>query len=106
MNPITVFFATAFVSSLIIRLFADYLKLRFYVQKRKGKYTPKFLLLKGTTRIRGVHIHHFVWGILIFVLAFAMLYEHIQPYDMALAGFAVALIASESKELVLQEWGP
>jgi len=106
MNPITLFFATAFVSSLVVRLFADYIKIRFYMQRRKGRYKPTFLLLKGYTRIRGVHIHHFLWGILLFVLAFAMLYEHIQPCDMALAGVAVALIASESKELVLQKWGP
>lgn len=109
MNPLTVFFASAFISSLIIRFLADYVKIRLYIQKRKKKYRPKILIIHDvlgkSIRIRGIHIHHFVWGILALIVAFALAYKDVQPYDMAVVGLAVALIMSEFKEIILQGWG-
>ena len=85
MTPAEVFWATAFLSILLIRLLADYVKLRLHV--------------------RGVHIHHFVWGIVCAFGAIAALYKDLVYPGVFLAGCAASLIASEAKELVLQRWG-
>jgi len=76
----------------LTRVVADYVKLRLHV--------------------KGVHIHHFVWGILATFIAIAGLYyEIVVPgigflyVAMIAAGIGVALVASEAKELVLQKWG-
>jgi len=64
---------------------ADYAKLRLHV--------------------RGVHVHHFVWGILCVFAAIGALYWN-QVYPGAfLAALAASLITSEGKELILQRWG-
>jgi hypothetical protein len=83
-NPATLFWMTAFLSTLVIRALADYAKLRFYV--------------------KGVHIHHFVWGIISAFIAFAALYYDWTTAGMIFGGIGVALIASEAKELILQRW--
>jgi hypothetical protein len=101
LNSLTVFFASAFVSSLIIRLFADGLHLRLYVKEGK----PHIFFMKRVKRTRGLHIHHFVWGIVLFCVAFGLLYQGVTVIAMTFAGVGVALIASEAKELVLSKWG-
>ena len=86
MTPAEVFWATAFLVTLLTRLLADYAKVRLHV--------------------RGVHIHHFVWGILSAFLAILALYYGLGDsyLGLFLAGIAVALISSEAKELVLSRW--
>jgi len=76
---------------LATRLVADYMRIRLHVE--------------------GIHIHHFVWGILATFIAIAALYSEIVipgigllRLGMIAAGIGVALIASEAKELVLQRW--
>jgi len=85
LTPAEVFWATAFLSTLLARLLADYAKVRLHV--------------------RGVHIHHFVWGIVAAFVAIAALYYDVVYPGVFAAGIGVALIASEAKELVLQRWG-
>jgi hypothetical protein len=88
LTPTEIFWATAFLSILLIRLLADYVKLRLHV--------------------RGIHIHHFIWGIVSAFIAIAVLYHgnhQLIQFGMFCAGLAASLIASEVKELVLQKWG-
>jgi len=89
LTPPELFWASAFLMTLLTRLVADYARVRLH--------------------FRGIHVHHFVWGILATFGAIAALY-----YDSRsalvyvgcwLAGTGVALISSEAKELVLQKWG-
>jgi hypothetical protein len=102
MNSLTVFFATAFLSSLAIRLFADGLNLRLYVQKGR----PHIFFMKRVRKTKGLHIHHFVWGMIVFGAAYWLLYFSVEWWAMLFSGLGLALIASEAKELVLQKWGP
>lgn len=67
------------------RLLADYVKIRLHV--------------------KGVHVHHCVWGIVAAFVAIGALYWNQIYVGVFAAGIGVALIASEAKELVLQKWG-
>ena len=85
MTPAEIFWATAFLATLLTRLLADYVKVRLHV--------------------KGVHVHHFVWGIVATFAAIGALYWNQIYVGVFAAGIGVALIASEAKELVLQKWG-
>ena len=89
MTPAEVFWATFALMLLVTRLVADYMRIRLHV--------------------KGIHIHHFVWGILSLFISFAALYFDRHSILLYVAmiggGTGAALIASEAKELVLQKWG-
>lgn len=72
-----------------IRIVADYFKKRFYWHK-------------GSNR---VHIHHFLLGFPATVLSWILFSVGQDSTAWAFAGFASALWASESKELILMKWG-
>jgi len=101
-SPTEIFWASAFLSSLVIRLFADYYPIRFYLHDRE----IQIFHLKGAAARHGVHVHHFVWGIVLFCFALPALYFDFAHAGMLMSGVGVALIASEAKELILQKWGP
>lgn len=85
-----------------IRLAADYFHVRLHWTK-KGPKLSFFQLMK---RDRGVHLHHFIWAFPSFVISFVLLeFDIIIPAQLLL-GFALALVVSESKELILMKWGP
>jgi hypothetical protein len=105
MTPAELFWATAFLSSLLIRLLADYVKIRLHITRDKR---IRIFFLSKRVRVGGVHIHHFVWGIISAFIAIAVLYHgnhHLIEFGMFCAGLAASLIASEAKELLLQKWG-
>jgi len=109
MDPAEIFWATAFLSSLLIRLLADYVKIRLYVRRDRSLLGPSIITVARRGRKDpGVHVHHFVWGIVSAFIAIAILYHgnhQLIEVGMFSAGLAAALIASEAKELVLQKWG-
>ena len=105
LTPTEIFWATAFLSSLLIRLLADYVKIRLHITRDKR---IRVFFLGKRVRVGGVHIHHFVWGIVSAFIAIAVLYHgnhQLIQFGMFCAGLAASLIASEAKELVLQKWG-
>jgi hypothetical protein len=99
--PWEIFWASAFISSLVIRLCADGLHLRLYVKRGQ----PRIFFLRHIRKTQGVHIHHFVFGLVIFLIAFALLAQDYDNTGMLFGGIGIALIASETKELVFSKWG-
>jgi hypothetical protein len=100
------FLLSGWVSYILIRLVADSIKLRLYIdfksrRIRVGKPTPLhiFSLHKGSN----IHIHHFVFGIIIMPATFIVLYWRFW-YAPVLVGIVMALIGSEVKELILMNW--
>jgi len=88
----------------LIRLLADYVKVRLYWNFKNHKIT--IMQYQKAIKSKGIHVHHFVWGIVCAFAAIGALYWN-QVYPGALlAALAASLIASEGKELVLQKWGP
>lgn len=81
-NP---FWFTAAVGGFATRFLADYLRLRLH--------------------IKGMHIHHFLLGIILFVPTCAAFYYDQPTAGFLLGGLVTALILSEAKELVIQQWG-
>jgi hypothetical protein len=71
-----------------IRIVADYLKKRVYYRK-------------GSIRI---HLHHFLLGFPTTILSWVLFAINQDGVAWASAGFASALWASETKELILQKW--
>jgi len=73
----------------LIRLLADWIKLRWYHQNRFGKR---------------LHLHHFLFGFPMAVASWITLLLGHGITGQILAGFAAALWFSEAKELILQKW--
>lgn len=74
------------VAYLATRFFADYLHLRLYVSHGR------------------LHVHHFIFGVALMPLTWvAGGTEHDEISDV-LAGVVTALVLSEIKELILQNW--
>jgi len=97
---------SGWVSYILIRLFADSIKLRLY--SKSGKITIG-RQGKGLKQIHfgdksNIHIHHFTFGIIVMPLTFVALYLQFW-YAPILVGNVIALIGSEVKGLVLMQWG-
>ena len=89
----------------MIRLLADYMKVRLYIPLSETQKYRSFMIQKQAPGKNRIHIHHFVWGIVCAFAAIGALYWN-QVYPGAfLAALAASLIASEAKEMVLQKWG-
>jgi len=81
-----IFSTTTLIAYLATRFFADYLRLRLYVTHRR------------------VHLHHFLLGLALMPFTWiAGEGEHNEIADV-LAGVVTALVLSEIKELILQNW--
>lgn len=71
-----------------IRVVADYAKKRVYLHKGG----------------QSIHLHHFLLGFPSTILSWGLFAVNQDYAAWALAGFASALWASETKELILQKW--
>jgi len=72
------------------RIVADYLKARVYYPAKDNK----------------IHLHHFLLAIPTSILSWILFSVNQDSTAWACAGFASALWASETKELILQQWQP
>jgi len=82
------FWFTAFTATIIIRVIADYLKKRVYWQ----------------TGGRQIHLHHFLFGLALTPVTWLLFYYDFLTLGSVTSGLVAALIASETKELILQRW--
>jgi len=81
-----IFSFSTLIAYLVTRLFADYLHMRLYVSHGR------------------LHVHHFLFGLALMPLTLiASETEHYELTDV-LAGTVTALVLSEIKQLVLQNW--
>ena len=88
----------------IIRILADYIKVRCYWDWKNHKTN----ILQYTTLVKSkrLHLHHFLFGLALAPLTW-ILFALSQDFMATMfAGLVAALIASEMKELILMEWGP
>ena len=81
-----IFSISTLIAYMATRFFADYLRLRLYVSHGR------------------IHLHHFLLGLALIPFTWVMgESEHDEIADV-LAGAVTALLLSEIKELVLQNW--
>ena len=97
-NPATMFLSTGWISYFLIRFFADILNVRLYIPSKVGTSVTK-----RVSADKKVHIHHFVFGMALMPVVMVALWFHywLAP---AFAGVQLALIGSETKELLYQHW--
>ncbi len=104
-TDLELFLMSGWVSYIIIRTVADSIKLRLYVDFKDwrikvGKPKRSFGLGGGKSDI---HIHHFIFGIILMPITFVALYFRYWPGPI-LVGVVMALIGSEIKELFFMNW--
>jgi hypothetical protein len=109
---------SGWISYILIRLLADSVKLRLYIDFKDWKVKvgrtsqlPSASVLgrvsKALSRQKEApnsHIHHFIFGMALMPVTFIALYWRFW-YGPVLVGIVMALIFSEIKELVLMSWG-
>jgi len=107
---------SGWVAYILIRLLADSVKLRLYIdfKDRKvkvGKPIATSRIQRLNARMFGgkenaptSHVHHFVFGMFLMPITFIALYLRLW-YGPVLVGVVMALIFSEVKELILMTWG-
>ncbi len=118
-TDLELFLLTGWVSYLLIRLLADSVRLRLYIDFKDMKIKvgkgekPSGIgsVLDRASRTFGrkqsapsTHVHHFVFGMILMPVTFIALYWRLW-YGPILVGVVMALIFSEIKELVLMNWG-
>lgn len=117
-TDLELFLMSGWVSYIVIRLLADSVRLRLYMDFKHWKFkVGKPLKQSPTSSVLGLankafgrqkapstHIHHFVFGMILMPLTFIALYWRFW-YGPILVGVVMALIFSEIKELVLMSWG-
>jgi hypothetical protein len=83
---VELFSISTLIAYLATRFFADYLHMRLYVSHGR------------------LHLHHFLFGLAL--MPFTWIASESEQYEIAdvLAGTVTALLLSEIKELVLQNW--
>jgi len=96
--------ASWLVSREIIRWIADVWKVRLFIQLKAGDLSLKKFI--KSMHIEGrTHVHHYIYGIILAVAAVGILLLGEIYLSAILLGTAIALVISESKELLLQKWG-
>ncbi len=110
---------TGWVSYILIRVLADSVRLRLYVDFKDFKIKvgkpgqqmgPGGVLRKVTQSFGGrqsvpsTHVHHFIFGMILMPVTFIALYWRLW-YGPILVGVVMALIFSEIKELIFMNWG-
>jgi hypothetical protein len=107
-TDLELFLMSGWISYILIRLLADSVKLRLYVDfkdwKIKAGRPNKRLGLSRFQNKPDIHIHHFIFGIIIMPISFIALYWRLW-FSPILVGVVMALIGSEVKELILMNWG-
>jgi hypothetical protein len=115
-TDLELFLMSGWVAYILIRLLADSVKLRLYIDfkdwkvkvgkplasSRIQKLSAKMFGGKGSTPT--THVHHFVFGMFLMPLTFIALYWRLW-YGPVLVGVVMALIFSEVKELMFMSWG-
>jgi len=115
-TDLELFLLSGWIAYILIRLLADSVKLRLYVDLKDwkikvGKPLTANRIQRLGARIFGgkenqptTHIHHFLFGMFLMPITFVALYWRIW-YGPVLVGIVMALIFSEVKELLLMSWG-
>jgi hypothetical protein len=119
-TDLELFLMAGWASYILIRLLADSVKLRIFIDFKDRKF--KIVRLPPTTaatsRVQKLntkmfggkataptsHIHHFVFGMLLMPITFIALYYRLW-FGPVLVGIVMSLIFSEVKELILMNWG-
>ena len=114
-TDLELFLMSGWIAYILIRLLADSVKLRLYIDFKDWKFkvgkpmaTTKFQKLSakmfgGKDTAPTSHIHHFVFGMLLMPITFIALYWRLW-FGPVLVGIVMALIFSELKELILMNW--
>jgi hypothetical protein len=114
-TDLELFLLSGWIAYILIRLLADSVKLRLYVDFKEwkikvGKPIATSRIQRLNARMFGgrdtaptSHIHHFVFGMFLMPLTFVALYWRLW-YGPVLVGIVMALIFSEVKELILMSW--
>jgi len=106
---------SGWIAYILIRLLADSVKLRLYIDfkdwkikvgkpvapSRMQKLSSK--MFRGTDSAPTTHVHHFVFGMFLMPITFIALYWRLW-WGPVLVGVVMALIFSEVKELILMSW--
>ena len=107
---------SGWIAYILIRLLADSVKLRLYVDFKDlkikvGKPLSASRMQRLGSKMFGgkesaatTHIHHFIFGMFLMPITFIALYWRIW-YGPVLVGIVMALIFSEVKELLFMSWG-
>ena len=119
-TDLELFLMAGWASYILIRLLADSVKLRIFIdfKDRKFKITRLPPTTAATSRVQKLntkmfggkataptsHIHHFVFGMLLMPITFIALYYRLW-FGPVLVGIVMSLIFSEVKELILMNWG-
>ena len=119
-TDLELFLMAGWASYILIRLLADSVKLRIFIdfKDRKFKITRLPPTTAATSRVQKLntkmfggkataptsHIHHFVFGMLLMPITFIALYYRLW-FGPVLVGVVMSLIFSEVKELILMNWG-
>jgi len=114
-TDLELFLMSGWIAYILIRLLADSVKLRLYIDFKDWKFRvgkpmapSKFQKLSakmfgGKDTTPTSHIHHFVFGMLLMPITFIALYWRLW-FGPVLVGIVMALIFSELKELILMNW--
>jgi hypothetical protein len=115
-TDLELFLMSGWIAYILIRLLADSVKLRLYIDFKEwkikvGKPLAASPIQKLSAKMFGgketmptTHVHHFVFGMFLMPISFVALYWRIW-YGPVLVGIVMALIFSEGKELILMSWG-
>jgi len=115
-TDLELFLMTGWVAYILIRLLADSVKLRLYIDFKDFKIKvgkplePNRVQRLGRRMFGGkeaeptTHVHHFVFGMFLMPLSFIALYWRVW-FAPVLVGIVMALIFSEVKERILMSWG-
>jgi len=115
-TDLELFLMSGWVAYILIRLLADSVKLRLYIDFKDLKIKvgkpvgPSRIQKLSRTMFGGkgdepaIHVHHFVFGMFLMPISFIALYWRVW-FAPVLVGIVMALIFSEVKELILMSWG-
>jgi hypothetical protein len=115
-TDLELFLMSGWVAYILIRLLADSVKLRLYIdfkdfKVKVGGPAPDGMqklsskMFGGTANAPTSHVHHFIFGMFLMPITFIALYLD-SWLGQVLVGIVMALIFSEVKELVLMNWAP
>jgi hypothetical protein len=88
----------------IIRILADYIKVRWYWDWKNHK--TNISQYTKVVKSKRIHLHHFLFGLALAPITWVCFALGQDFVATLLAGLVAALIASEAKELILLEWRP
>jgi len=113
-DPAVQFLFFAYITFWADLIFAKWIKFRFHLamnsKKKDGRFRFIFNSLRNKKwkrrikRIKGLHIHHFNFGLAMLPLILLGLYYD-QMWAPGLAGISTSLIGTEGYELVTMRWG-